>query len=219
MRLLISGSFVLLALSAFSANETFTNTNPFETARHEFEQGHLDRALASLEDGEKRGAPNAKALVLKGRILAEQQKFSEAVAAFDAAHQLEKTSLAGLYHGEMLLRQKKWTEALAVYEATMRETDILVSNERLRYALLIDALGAQNEAAAQTAFTNLPFPTETPAYYYAQAAWSMAHGSKSDGEKWIKRAEDIFPVKATAWFARPLYDFGWIKTKPPLIAD
>ena len=37
--------------------------------------------------------------------------------------------------------------------------------------------------------------------------------------KWMKTAEKIFDEKQTAWFARPLYDFGWIKTKPPIVLD
>ncbi len=101
----------------------------------------------------------------------------------------------------------------------MKETLVLISNEQLRYGVLIASLGAKDDEGSRTAFEKLPFPTETPAYYYAQAAWAFAHGAKGDGDKWIRRADEIFPAKSTAWFARPLFDFGWIKTKPPLVAD
>ena len=101
----------------------------------------------------------------------------------------------------------------------MKETKSFFSNERLRYGVLIASLGAKDDEGSRIAFEKLPFPTESAAYYYAQAAWAYAHGAKSDGDKWIRRAEEIFPAKSTAWFARPLFDSGWIKTKPPLVAD
>ena len=119
----------------------------------------------------------------------------------------------------MLVSQKKWHEARRLYESAMKETKVLIIHERLRYGALIASLGANDDEGGRVAIERLPFPTESAAYYYAQAAWAFAHGAKRDGDKWIQRAEGIFPTKATAWFARPLFDFGWIKTRPPLVAD
>ncbi|MDQ6765185.1 MAG: hypothetical protein M3Z22_03675, partial [Verrucomicrobiota bacterium] len=139
--------------------------------------------------------------------------------AFDAAYKLAPASLARLHCGDMFLREKHWDEARALYEAATKETNILVTNERLRYGILLSFLGAKNDEAARAALDKMTFPTESPAYYYAQAAWSFAHDANGDGEKWMRRAEAVFPVKSTAWFVRPLFDLGWVKTKPPLIAD
>lgn len=213
---------VLLFFSAsalWAAEENAMGVNSVEVARREFQQGNFDAALAALNVSEKRGEPNAKSFDLKGRIYAEQQKYDQALEAFDAAYKLEPASSARLHLADMFVRQKRWEEARAMYEAAMKETNVLVANERLRYGVLIASLGAKNDDNSRAAFERLPFPTESAAYYYAQAAWAFAHGAKGDGDKWIRRAEEIFPAKSTAWFARPLFDLGWIKAKPSLVAD
>ena len=219
MRFLFAVGLCLVASAVWGAEENVSGVNAADLARRQFQQGNLDGALATLNEIEQHGEPSAKAYILKGRIYTEQQKSDEAVVALDAAYKMDPGSSARLFLGDMFVRQKKWDEARALYESALKETRVLISNERLRYGLLIAALGAQDEQRARTAFESLPFPTESAAYYYAQAAWAFAHGAKNDAEKWLRRAEEIFPAKSTAWFARPLFDFGWIKTKPPLIAD
>jgi tetratricopeptide (TPR) repeat protein len=219
MRSLLAAVLFIFAASVGAAEENVKGVNALEAAKREFQQRNFDSALATLSDSVTRGDSTGQSFILKGRIYAEQQKYEEAASAFDAAYKLEPGSFARLYLADMLVGQKKWQEARAIYESAMKETNILVSNERLRYGLLIASLGAKDDEGSRTAFEKLPFPTESAAYYYSQAAWAFAHGAKGDGDKWIRRADEIFPAKSTAWFARPLFDFGWIKTKPPLVAD
>jgi hypothetical protein len=70
-------------------------------------------------------------------------------------------------------------------------------------------------AAAKSALENIKFPTESPSYYFAQAAWEFAHGNERSAKKWIATAREIFEPQLLAWFARPLYELGWLKEKPP----
>jgi tetratricopeptide (TPR) repeat protein len=219
MRSLLAAVLLFSASTIWAAEENASGKNAMEAAGREFQQRKFDAALATLNDAEKRGDPTAKSFILKGRIYAEQQKYDDALFAFDAAYKLEPASLARLYLADMFVAQKKWDEARALYESAMKETNVLIAHERLRYGLLIALLGAKDDDGSRAAVERLPFPTESAAYYYAQAAWAFAHGTKSDGDKWIRRAEEIFPTKSTAWFARPLFDLGWIKTRPPLVAD
>jgi tetratricopeptide (TPR) repeat protein len=175
------------------------------------------RALDQLEAAAQ---PTAQSLDLRGCILMEQKKLDDALAAFRAAHAADPALFAPRLHiGDALLRQQKWEEARVAYDAVMRETNILISHEKLRFGVLITHLGAGDKAGGQPAFERVTFPTETAAYYYAQAAWAFANGNKRDGEKWMRTAADIFDAKATAWFARPLYELGWIKSKPPLVTE
>ncbi|MGH7938370.1 MAG: hypothetical protein ACREFG_07675, partial [Chthoniobacterales bacterium] len=102
-----------------------------------------------------------------------------------------------------------------VYQKLATETNVLVASERVRYGLLLADLGAHDEAAARSALDNIKFPTETPAYYFAQAAWEFAHGKERPAQKWIATANKMFDPRLVPWFARPLYDFGWLKEKPP----
>lgn len=150
----------------------------------------------------------------------EQKNFSEAAKAFECAHDADAAILTPRLHaGDLLLRQKKFVEARDVYDALLKETNILSSTERLRFGVLITYLGQHNESAARTALEQIRFPTQTPAYYYAQAAWALGHNNHPEAQKWIKTAERVFPATANSWFARPLYELGWIKRKPPLACD
>jgi tetratricopeptide (TPR) repeat protein len=194
--------------------------DPVESAKREFQQGKLEAARATLARASDGGQPSAQALDLLGCIYLEQQRFDEAIAAFKAAHESKPDFIMARIHlGDAFLRQNKWVEARAAYEAVIKDTNILMTNERLRFALLMTYLGAGDKAGAERAFERVTFPTETAAYYYAQAAWAFASAKKREGEKWIQTAAEIFDAKSIAWFARPLFDLGWIKTKPPLVTD
>jgi tetratricopeptide (TPR) repeat protein len=194
--------------------------DPVDAAKREFQQGNLDAALVILDELDKSGTPRAQSLDLRGCILMEQKKLDEALAAFRAAHEADRELFAPRLHiGDALLRQGKWAEARAAYDVVMQETNILISHEKLRFAVLMTYLGAADKAGAQGALERITFPTETAAYYYAQAAWAFANGSKREAEKWMARASDIFEERATAWFARPFFELGWIKRKPPLATE
>ena len=41
-------------------------------------------------------------------------------------------------------------------------------------------------------------------------------GTPGDAKEWLKAAGKMFDEESTAWFARPLYSYGWLKGKPAL---
>ncbi|MEP6821312.1 MAG: tetratricopeptide repeat protein [Chthoniobacterales bacterium] len=221
MRALIAIFACFAAIVSFAAEQKIGGADLLVEATSEARAGHLDAALASVAAAEKSGASESNVLALRGLIHLEQEKLDEAVAEFRAAHEKDPKVAGPRFHlGDALLRQKKWEDARAIYGAMEKETNVLILNERLRYAILLTFLGAKDDAGAKAALDRLVFPTESPAYYYAQAAWAFAHDSKSAAEKWLKTADKMFEQKKqTAWFARPLYDFGWIKDKPPIPLD
>ncbi|HEV3409690.1 MAG TPA: hypothetical protein VG095_05325 [Chthoniobacterales bacterium] len=149
----------------------------------------------------------------------EKGRFDEAIQAFQMAQQTDPVTFGRQNIGDALMRQKRFEEARAAYQAASKTSNVLVVNERLRFGTLLSYLGSKDEEGAQAALNNLPFPTETSAYYYAQAAWAFAHGNTREGRKWVARAEDIHKPRSRAWFARHLYEFGWLKKKPPLTLE
>jgi tetratricopeptide (TPR) repeat protein len=214
-----------LALIIFATSSLFGagNENPpvgenlLKVARRDFANEDFTAAHAALDRFEKLKGRTAESYDLRGCIYIEQQNFGGAAKAFEAAHGAEPKLFAPRLHaGDLLLRQKRYAEARGVYETLLRETNILTSSEALRFGILISFLGEHDENGARRALDKITFPTESPAYYYAQAAWAFAHGKPSEAKKWIKRASEIFDSATTAWFARPLYDFGWIKKRPPI---
>ena len=220
MRLLPAILFCFAAGSLSVAAQTLPATNLLDDAKRALESGHLDAARAALDRAEAAGKPDARALDLRGLLFLEEKKLDEAVKAFRAAHALDAAIYTPQLHlGDALLREQKWEEARTAYETLKQATNVLILNERLRYAILLTYLGAKDDDEAKDALAAVVFPTETPAYYYAQAAWAFAHGDSKGGAKWMQTASKIFDEKSTAWFGRALYDFGWIKTRPPVVVD
>jgi tetratricopeptide (TPR) repeat protein len=213
--------FLLAVLPVSRAQEApRPGTGTLEVAKRAARNGKFAQALAALDEADKARKPTAESLDLRGSIYLEEGKFADATKAFEAAHTADEALfLPRLHLGDALFRQQKFDEARAVYERLERQTNILMSSERLRYGILLARLGVRDEAGAQRAYARIKFPTETPAYYYAQAAWQFAHGRSRDAKKWITTADKIFSAASTAWFARPLYDMGWVKKKPMLALD
>lgn len=185
-----------------------------EQAKREFHEAKFDSALSLLAKNDK---PAPEALDLRGCVLMEQGKFEEAAQAFDEAHQANPALFAPrLHHGDLFLRQFKFTDARREYQMLLDETNILISHERLRYVLLITYLAEQNDNDAKRMLDSITFPTESAAYYFAQAAWAYAHKDQKSGDEWTAKARRVYDSAASSWFARPLFDLGWIKKKPPL---
>ncbi len=196
-----------------------TGVDSVASARRDFLEGKSEAALATLDGAEKRGLTSGKLTELRGYIFLEQGKFGDAIKAFEAAKAQDRLTYNRLHIGDVLARQGQWEDARAAYQAGLKETDILATNERLRFGVFIANLGLKNEEHARQALDLITFPTESATYYYAQAAWAFAHGSKRDGNDWMKRARDLFAGRSTDWFERHLYDFGWLKSKPPPISE
>lgn len=207
--------FLFLLLFALVAR----GAENLDRAKEEFQDGKFAEALAALDNLEKSSGPTGRTIDLRGRILMEQGQLDEAAKLFAGAHAKDPSSLGQLHLGDLLLRQKKYADAREAYRVATKATSLLPLYERLRFGILLTFLGEKDEAAAQQALDMIKFPSESGAYYFAQAAWAFAHEQKRDGEKWIKRADEIYSPKLTLWFKRWLYDFGWTKDKPPVSAD
>jgi tetratricopeptide (TPR) repeat protein len=212
-------AFLLLAGTFLANGETVSGALPpsLTAASRHYQDGKFDEATADLDSYEKSSAATVESLDLRGCILLEQQKFEDAQKSFEAAHNADPAIFAPRIHlGDLLLRQKKFEEARKTYQTLLRETNILISHERLRFAVLLTYLGERNEVGARRAVDIITFPTESPAYYYAQAAWAFAHDKKSEGSDWVKKAKKVFDPESSTWFLQNLYQFGWIKDRPPL---
>jgi tetratricopeptide (TPR) repeat protein len=215
MRLLIALIFFAGGL-ALAGEKSSVGDNSLEVAQQSFQAENFAATHAALDRFEKTNQPTAESLDLRGCAYMEQGKFDEAGKAFEAAHNASPAVFAPRIHMcDLLLRQKKFSEAREIYDALLKETNILASNERLRFGVLMTYLGEHDEKGAQSALQRISFPTQTPAYYYAQAAWGFAHGRDGEAKKWINSAAKIFDSNAIPWFAYSLYEFGWIKKKSP----
>ena len=181
--------FLFLLLLPFSLGAA---DNDLTAAKSEYQKRRFDAAIVALDRFEKSNALTAESQDLRGSIYLEQQKFDDARKSFDAAHAAKADLFAPRVHAaDVLLREKKFSEARDAYRALLKETNILVSNERLRFAILLTYLGEKKETEARAAFDAITFPTETPSYYFAQAAWLLTHDKTREAEKWLDKIDKV----------------------------
>ena len=217
MRSVTAAIFLLNALSTFAQTHPPIFTGQLGVAADSFQNGKFKEAHEALDQYEKSNPPNGSALDLRGCVYMEQGNFAAAAKAFEAAHAADPSLFAPRLHsGDLAIRQKEYTKARDIYEALLKDTNIMISNERVRFAILMAYLGARDESGARAAVGKITFPTQSPTYYYAQAAWAFAHGKNSDARRWLKTAAQMYESDSTAWFERFLYELGWIKKKPPI---
>ncbi len=194
-------------------------SHDLSTAKQAYLNGNFDEALAALDRADKSGS-TAQSLDLRGRIYREQGKLDEAAKAFESAHLSDYDAFGPRIHiADLMLQQKKFSEARSEYEKLLDLVKSPMWPDYLRFGILMSSLGEHNQSKAREARAAILFPTETPAYYYAQAAWAFDHGNNSEGRKWVQSAKKIFDVSKTGWFDRLLYQFGWLKKKPSRTID
>ncbi len=158
--LILLGFLLCNAPAANSANPYVGNL--LETAQINYQARRLDSALTKLDEHDKVKGKSGDALDLRGAIALEQGNFDAARKAFTEAHQLEPNLFAPRLHlGDLALREKKYAEAGAIYQLLLRETNVLISNERSRYGLLIVALATMSLRQKRRSRTS-NFPRKVP---------------------------------------------------------
>jgi hypothetical protein len=66
------------------------------------------------------------------------------------------------------------------------------------------------EGVAQKAMDEFKMMDESPALYYAQAAWAFQHGNPKQGNNWVANASNLYSAELNRAFAAPFSDLGWI---------
>jgi predicted Zn-dependent protease len=214
MRAFIAFTFLLTASWSFAQKE-LSALGELGAAKQDYLNGKFDQALAALDRFDKASRATAESLDLRGCVHMEQGKLDDATNAFDSAHLANFDAFAPRIHlADVMLRQRKFADGRREYEKLLDLIKTPMWPDYLRFGVLLSYLGENDEQRAERALHAIVFPTETPAYYYAQAAWAFSHGRKSEGNKWLSTARKIFDASKTGWFDRALYQFGWLRKKP-----
>ena len=215
--------FALILLAAgevsFAEEKFLALTSELATAKEQYLHGKFEAALAMLDRSDKSSGATLESLDLRGCIYLEQGKFDDAAKSFESAHFIKFDAFSPQIHfADALLRQKKFEDALHDYQK-LTEVKLPMWPEYARFGVFLTYLVDHHEEDARRVLATIIFPTESPSYYYAQAAWSFAHGKQSEARNWISNAKKIFDSTKTAWFDRALHHFGWIKKKPAPALD
>jgi hypothetical protein len=67
------------------------------------------------------------------------------------------------------------------------------------------------ESRAHAMMDEFQFTSETPALYYAQAAWEFQHNNPEKAADWAASANKIYSPALNSVFADAFYDVGWMQ--------
>ncbi len=171
-------------------------------------------------------APNqAVAYNLRGEILLDQGKTEEAETALRNALAADPQLLAARYNlARVPFAKKDYATARKELEALLGAISGGKEKQReqlIRYQIFLTLLLEGHEGAAQKAMDEFKMMDDSPALYYAQAAWAFQHGNPKQGNNWVANASNLYSAELNRAFAAPFSDLGWVSnaTAPIWVGD
>jgi tetratricopeptide (TPR) repeat protein len=140
-------------------------------------------------------------LNLIGSAYTKKKDYLAAEAYFRKSLNEKNGFFPALYNlGELLFLQKKYGEAREHFQA-MRASD--TRNELLQFKVVLCDLELNETDRAKKLMKAIKYPGDSPAWYYAQAAYENKVGNKKKAREYIAGAKYIFGEK-TALFDESL---------------
>jgi tetratricopeptide (TPR) repeat protein len=171
----------------------------------EFNRKNYDEVIVRVDALDLDGDSAAFALNLKGAAYTRLKDFPKAREAFQAALDRSPGMFAATFNlGETLFLQKQYEEARDWFRGMLINDP---RNELLQFKVFLSHLQLGDTEAAQKALNAMKFPGDSPAWYYANAAWEFSRGNKRRASDYLAGARFIFPEK-TEIFDETFADLG-----------
>jgi tetratricopeptide (TPR) repeat protein len=186
----------------------------FEKAERAFQQRNFDEALALLNQAEAASPNDPANQNLRGEIFLEQKKYDQAEAEFRKAFAANPKYREAQYNlAQIPFKKGDYQQAQDRFEALFAETPGDEKNQAsqlIRYKVFLTVLLQSKDDQAQQLMDQFKFTGDTPALYYAHAAWEFKHGNPEQGEDWIRSARKIYSPALNLVFGDSFYDLGWL---------
>jgi len=113
---------------------------------------------------------------------------------------------------EIPFLQGKYAEArtrwMKLYEETKKQDP---TAELLSYRIMLTYVLEKDMDHAKEWLAKIPFPSQTPAYHYANAVMERQQGHMDKWDEWLKSAVYVWPDSKRASFTDVLIQLGWMK--------
>jgi tetratricopeptide (TPR) repeat protein len=187
-----------------------------EQAQQAYEQRDFDKAAKLAEQADKTQPDQPAILNLRGEILLEQGKFSEAEEFFTKALKIDSKFREAQFNlADVPFRQKDYAKARERFQALLKQTpggDKNQAAQLINFKIFMTYLLEGKDSRAQSMMEQFQFSGDTPALYYAEAAWEFKHGKADTANDWIRSARKIYPLASNAAYGSGFYDLGWLKS-------
>ena len=196
----------------------------FRKAEQAYRHGDYEGALQSLDQLDATAPNQAVSYNLRGKILLAQGEDSAAEAALRNALVADPQFEEARYNLARIPFKKRDYEAArkqleALLGATSGSRQSRQREQLIQYQIFLTLLLEGRDGPAQKAMDEFKMMDDTPALYYAQAAWAFQHGNLKQGNAWIANAGNLFPEDLSQAFAAPFADLGWLsKVEGPATA-
>jgi tetratricopeptide (TPR) repeat protein len=188
----------------------------FDQAQQAFQQRDLGTARKFVEEADGADPNQAPILTLKGEILMEQKDFDGAEAAFKKAAKADPKFREAQYNlAQIPFKKKDYAKARERFEALFSQTpggDKNQAAQMIKFKIFMTFLLEGKDSRAQKMMEQFQFTGDTPALYYAQAAWEFKHNNPVKGNDWITSAKKIYSASLNGVFADSFYDLGWLQS-------
>ena len=186
----------------------------FEKAERAFQERNLDEALSLLDQAEA-ALPNDPANQnLRGEIFLEQKKYDQAEAQFQKAFATNPKFREAEYNlAQIPFKKGDYDQARNRFEALFAETPGDEKNQAsqlIRYKVFLTLLLQGKDEQAQQLMDQFKFTGDTPALYYAHAAWEFKHDNPDRAADWLRSAGRIYSPALNIVFSDSFYDLGWL---------
>jgi tetratricopeptide (TPR) repeat protein len=214
----------LLALVAFLASVSASFAQKLDSYPPEYRAGLVEMAkafsardfpatIAAIEQLEKMAPPNAHTVNTRAAVMIEEHKYDEGRRLCQEALKLDPKYYPAKFNlGEIPLMEGKYPEARAIFQALLNANP---RDELVQFRIFLTFLLEKNDAAAREILGKLKFPSDTPAFYYANAAWEFTRDNKDEGKAWVERGNWVFGKDKAQNFAESLIQQGWIERPAP----
>lgn len=196
-------------------------TEKYEQAEQAFQQRDLTAARRLVDEADAADPNQAATANLRGEILLAQKDFDAAENAFKQALKLDpKLSEAHYNLAQIPFKKKEYAKARDRFEALFSATpapggDKNQAAQIIKFKIYLTLLLEGKDSRAQKMMEQFQFTGDTPALYYAQAAWEFKHNNTAKANDWIVSARKIYSPALNLVFADSFYDLGWLQKQAP----
>jgi Flp pilus assembly protein TadD len=198
----------------------------FEQSQQAFRQRDFATALKLVDEADKADPNQPATLNLRGEILMQQGQFDDAEVAFKKAAKLDPKLRDAQYNlAQIPFKKKEYAKARDRFETLYKRIpggDKNQAAELIKFKLYMTYLMEGKESKAHSMMEEFQFTGDTPALYYAQAAWEYKHNNAQKAEDWTNSANKIYSPALNGVFADAFYDVGWLQrpagTTAPAVA-
>ncbi len=188
----------------------------FEEAQQAIQNRDLAAARKLIDEADAAEPNQARVLNFRGEILLEQKQFAQAETEFKKALKADPKYREAQYNlAQIPFKQKDYAKARDRFEALFSRTpggDKNQAAQLIKFKIYMTLLLEDKESRAQRMMEQFQFTGDTPALYYAQAAWEFKHNNPNKATDWISSAKKIYSPALNAVFADAFYDLGWLQT-------